>query len=68
MGYVVMLLTFTLIDMFQFANRNYTSAHAARGKLYANTLVYMLTHVYQDYQDPSVDSTVTDGHRQGKKA
>ena len=23
---------------------------------------------YQDYQDPSVDSAVTDGHRQGKKA
>ena len=23
---------------------------------------------YQDYQDPSVDSTVTDGHRQGKKS
>ena len=23
---------------------------------------------YQDYQDPSVGSTVTDGHRQGKKA
>ena len=23
---------------------------------------------YQDYQDPSIDSTVTDGHRQGKKA
>ena len=28
-----------------------------------------VTHFdYQDYQDPSVDSTVTDGHRQGKKA
>ena len=23
---------------------------------------------YQDYQDLSVDSTVTDGHRQGEKA
>ena len=25
-------------------------------------------NIPQDYQDPSADSTVTDGHRQGKKA
>ena len=45
------------------ANWEYTHSHAAL--LPAPTIQCL---DYQDYQDPSVDSTVTDGHRQGEKS